>query len=77
MPRSTRADLAKHSGKDDAWMTINGKVYDVSKYLEDHPAGKMPPTQPNTRTICSRLEPTTQAAPTHPGAQLEYLGSLP
>lgn len=32
--------LAKHSGKDDAWMTINGKVYDVSKYLEDHPGGE-------------------------------------
>eukprot|EP00908_Phaeocystis_cordata_P020817 Transcript_32482.p3 GENE.Transcript_32482~~Transcript_32482.p3 ORF type:complete len:87 (+),score=17.32 Transcript_32482:46-306(+) len=42
----TRADLAKHSGKDDAWMTIDGKVYDVSKYLEDHPVGLMPPTQP-------------------------------
>ena len=32
--------LAKHSGKDDAWMTINGKVYNVSKYLEDHPGGE-------------------------------------
>ena len=38
--RSTLEMLAKHSGKDDAWMTINGKVYNVSKYLEDHPGGE-------------------------------------
>ena len=50
MPRSTRADLAKHSGKDDAWMTIDGKVYDVSKYLEDHPVGLN--AAHATRTIC-------------------------
>ena len=37
---STRADVATHSGKDDAWLVIDGKVFDVSKYLEDHPGGE-------------------------------------
>lgn len=32
--------LAEHSGKEDAWLSINGKVYDVTKYLEDHPGGE-------------------------------------
>jgi cytochrome b involved in lipid metabolism len=24
------------------WVRYNGKVYDVSKYMEDHPGGKEP-----------------------------------
>ena len=32
--------LAKHTGRDDVWMSINGKVYNVSAYLEDHPGGE-------------------------------------
>ncbi|KAJ4149937.1 hypothetical protein LMH87_010709 [Akanthomyces muscarius] len=31
--------VAEHKVASDAWMTINGKVYDVTKYLEDHPGG--------------------------------------
>ena len=33
------ADLAKHTGEDDCWLTIHGKVYNVTKYLMDHPGG--------------------------------------
>lgn len=39
-PFITRAKLATHKERDDAWMSIHGKVYDVSKYLEDHPGGE-------------------------------------
>lgn len=39
-PCSTRADVATHSGPADAWLIIEGKVFDVSKYLEDHPGGE-------------------------------------
>ncbi|OAA48844.1 Riboflavin synthase-like beta-barrel [Beauveria brongniartii RCEF 3172] len=31
--------VAEHKVAKDAWMTIHGKVYDVTKYLEDHPGG--------------------------------------
>ncbi|KAJ6784029.1 hypothetical protein PWT90_00316 [Aphanocladium album] len=31
--------VAEHKVASDAWMTIHGKVYDVTKYLEDHPGG--------------------------------------
>ncbi|KAJ3498262.1 hypothetical protein NLG97_g1261 [Lecanicillium saksenae] len=31
--------IAEHKVASDAWMTIHGKVYDVTKYLEDHPGG--------------------------------------
>ena len=36
----TRADVAKHSDRDDMWFVIEGKVYGVSKSLEDHPGGE-------------------------------------
>ena len=32
--------MSAHTAKDDVWMSINGKVYNVSKYLEDHPGGE-------------------------------------
>ena len=32
--------MATHSGPADAWLIIEGKVFDVSKYLEDHPGGE-------------------------------------
>ena len=38
--RSTRADLAKHKTRGDLWFSIHGKVYNVTKYLDDHPGGE-------------------------------------
>lgn len=34
------AEVAKHADRSDVWMTIHGKVYNVTKYLEDHPGGE-------------------------------------
>lgn len=39
-PFITMADVAKHSERSDVWMTIHGKVYNVTKYLDDHPGGE-------------------------------------
>ncbi|KAK3331461.1 hypothetical protein B0H66DRAFT_636313 [Apodospora peruviana] len=33
------ADVQKHNKADDIWLVLHNKVYDVSKYLEDHPGG--------------------------------------
>ncbi|KAK3372731.1 hypothetical protein B0H63DRAFT_527559 [Podospora didyma] len=35
----TLADVEHHSKTDDIWVVIRNKVYDVTKYLEDHPGG--------------------------------------
>lgn len=31
------AELAKHTSVNDCWIVIHGKVYDTTKYQEDHP----------------------------------------
>jgi 4-hydroxysphinganine ceramide fatty acyl 2-hydroxylase len=35
----TMEDVALHNSLDSCWVTRNGKVYDVTKFLPDHPGG--------------------------------------
>ncbi|KAL3624383.1 hypothetical protein CASFOL_031051 [Castilleja foliolosa] len=32
-------DVANHNKKDDCWLIISGKVYNVTPFLEEHPGG--------------------------------------
>ncbi|KAL5553597.1 hypothetical protein UlMin_040998 [Ulmus minor] len=32
-------EASQHNTNDDCWLVIDGKVYDVSTYLDDHPGG--------------------------------------
>ena len=34
------SEVAKHSKPDDCWLTVNETVYDVSKFMNEHPGGK-------------------------------------
>ena len=33
-------EVQKHSSKNDVWMVIDGKVYDSTKFLDEHPGGE-------------------------------------
>ncbi|KAM7270052.1 hypothetical protein ACFE04_029266 [Oxalis oulophora] len=35
----TLADVSEHNTPKDCWLIIAGKVFDVTKFLEDHPGG--------------------------------------
>ncbi|KAK9289080.1 hypothetical protein L1049_017551 [Liquidambar formosana] len=35
----TLDEVSEHNTPQDCWLVISGKVYDVSKFLEDHPGG--------------------------------------
>ncbi|OAL01616.1 hypothetical protein IQ06DRAFT_272320 [Phaeosphaeriaceae sp. SRC1lsM3a] len=39
LPVFAAAEVATHSTKNNLWVTIQGKVYDVSEYVRDHPGG--------------------------------------
>ena len=32
--------MAKHNAKDDCWLIVDDKVYDVTAYVEDHVGGE-------------------------------------
>ena len=34
------ADVARHNKADDCWIVVDGVVYDVTKFLNEHPGGK-------------------------------------
>lgn len=36
----TRAEVSEHKRSNDCWIIIEGRVYDVSGWLDKHPGGK-------------------------------------
>ncbi|KAH0619732.1 hypothetical protein JD844_000676 [Phrynosoma platyrhinos] len=39
-PFFTLAEVAKRSTKEETWLVIRGRVYDVTRFLDEHPGGE-------------------------------------
>lgn len=35
----TLEEIATHNKQEDCWIIVNGKVYDVTSYIDEHPGG--------------------------------------
>jgi len=74
-------DVAKHGEKTDCWMAINGSVYDVTPFIDNHPGGAIIATGcGKDASILFNLRPNTKKAP-HPeqaneGLKKLYVGKL-
>ncbi|KAG5456360.1 MAG: cytochrome b5 [Olpidium bornovanus] len=40
VPEYTLADVGTHCTKDDTWLVIAGSVYDITKFIDEHPGGE-------------------------------------
>jgi L-lactate dehydrogenase (cytochrome) len=36
-------EVAKHNKQEDCWVVIHGRVFDLSKFLQEHPGGNFSP----------------------------------
>lgn len=58
-------ELAQHSTEDDCWIAIHGKVYDLTDFAEEHPAG------PESILELAGLDGTDEFAAVHSEGVLE------
>lgn len=61
----TGADVAKHNTRDDCWVIVHGKAYDVTEFMPEHPGG------PKIILKYAGKDATEEYAPIHPPDTLD------
>ncbi|XP_028807017.1 acyl-lipid (9-3)-desaturase-like [Neltuma alba] len=63
----SQQDLSKHNKRGDLWISIQGKIYDVSHWIDDHPGGELPLFNLAGQDV------TNAFLAFHPGSAWQYL----
>ncbi|KAK7812522.1 delta(8)-fatty-acid desaturase [Quercus suber] len=63
----SQEELGKHNKRGDLWVSIQGKIYDVSDWAKDHPGGEPPLLN------LSGQDATDAFVAYHPGTAYQYL----
>ncbi|KAJ4955235.1 hypothetical protein NE237_012018 [Protea cynaroides] len=63
----TTKELKKHNTREDLWISIQGKVYDVTNWVNDHPGGELPLLNLAGQDV------TDAFVAFHPGSAWKYL----
>ena len=44
-------EIKQHNKKDDCWVVVDGVVYDMTDFLDDHPGGKRLPVKHSGKDV--------------------------
>ena len=44
-------EISQHNTKDDCWVVVDGVVYDMTDFLDDHPGGKRLPVKHSGKDV--------------------------
>ncbi|KAK5457325.1 hypothetical protein LTS15_005106 [Exophiala xenobiotica] len=70
-------EVAKHASRDSCWVIVNGRVYDVTDYLNKHPGGSQILLQYGGKDATSIYEPNHAAGTIEKGLpQSKHLGPV-
>ncbi|KAK9418717.1 hypothetical protein SUNI508_07737 [Seiridium unicorne] len=77
MPIYTLAQVKEHSKPDDVWFVIHNKVYDVTRYLEEHPGGSAILQDVAGRDATQEFEDVGHSDEANEWLEGLYVGDLP
>lgn len=77
MPTISLAQVAEHNKPDDVWFVVHNKVYDVTKYLEEHPGGSAILQEVAGKDATQEYEDVGHSDEANEHLEGLYLGDLP
>ncbi|ETS78917.1 hypothetical protein PFICI_08770 [Pestalotiopsis fici W106-1] len=77
MPTISLAQVAEHNKPDDVWFVVHNKVYDVTKYLEEHPGGSVILQEVAGKDATQEFEDVGHSDEANEHLEGLYIGDLP
>lgn len=77
MPTYSLAQVKEHNKPDDVWFVVHNKVYDVTKYLEEHPGGSAILQDVAGRDATQEFEDVGHSEEANDWLEGLYIGDLP